>query len=224
MKRKERETPVGPRLRAIGELARRQGYEAGMVERVGGGDPFKVLVSCILSLRTKDELSEEKSRELWLRADSPAGMIALGPDGLARVIFPVGFYRRKAAQIVALSRILIAEHGGLVPDTIDGLLVLPGVGRKTANLVVTAGFGAPGICVDTHVHRIMNRWGYVATASPVETERALRGKLPRRHWLVVNSLLVFFGKTVCQPLSPKCSQCPTAVARPCPRLGVGHSR
>ncbi len=149
-------------------------------------------------------------------------MIGLGAAEIARIIYPVGFYRRKGEQIVAISRLVIERHGGRVPDTIDELVALPGVGRKTANLVLVAGHGKPGVCVDTHVHRIANRWGYVSTRHPDETEQALRQKLPRRHWMDVNRLLVFFGKTVCQPVSPWCSRCP--LGRECPRIGVGRSR
>ena len=193
-----------------------------MVERVTDTDPFLVLVSTILSLRTRDELTEVKSRDLWKHARTPVGMIRLGPDRIARIIYPVGFYRRKAEQIVSISRILIEKHEGRVPSAIDDLLSLPGVGRKTANLVRSVGHGKPGICVDTHVHRIMNRWGYVRTRHPDETEQALRGKLPRRHWMEVNGLLVFFGKTVCQPVSPLCSTCPLEPA--CPAIGVTRHR
>jgi endonuclease-3 len=196
------------------------GYQ-GMVERVGRSDPFLVLVSTLLSLRTRDELTEVKSRELWRHARSPAGMIRLGSARISRIIYPVGFYRRKAEQIVEISRILIDSHSGRVPDTIDELLALPGVGRKTANLVVTVGHGKPGICVDTHVHRIMNRWGYVRTRHPDETEMALRAKLDPKHWITINYLLVFFGKSVCQPVSPLCSTCPLGE---CPRTGVKRHR
>ena len=209
-------------VREIRRLARKEEWYEGMVERVGKQDPFKVLISCILSLRTKDELTEKKSLELWRRATTPRGMIGLGPKKLARIIYPVGFYRRKAAQIVALSRILISEYSGKVPDTIEQLMHLPGVGRKTANLVVSVGFNKPGICVDTHVHRITNRWGYVSTKTPDKTEMALREKLPARLWKDINRLLVYFGKTVCTPVSPKCSICP--LKKQCPAKGVEKHR
>jgi endonuclease-3 len=193
-----------------------------MVERVGRRDPFLVLVSTILSLRTKDELTEKKARELWRHARSPRGMIRLGEKRISSSIYPVGFYRRKAEQIVAMSHIILEKHDGRVPDTIEELVQLPGVGRKTANLVVTAGYGKPGICVDTHVHRIMNRWGYVETNHPDRTELRLREKLPRRHWIPINYLLVFFGKTTCQPVSPLCSTCPLEAR--CPAIGVKRRR
>jgi endonuclease-3 len=220
--RKRNEIEIGKFIGKVKELAEREGEAEGMVERVGRQDPFKVLVSCIMSLRTKDELTEVKSRELWPHASTPGDMIALGPERLARLIYPVGFYRRKADQIVQLSRILIEKHAGRVPGTIEELLALPGVGRKTANLVVSVGFDRPGICVDTHVHRISNRWGYVRTKTPEQTETALRGKLPRRHWKEINRLLVFFGKAVCVPVSPKCSSCP--LGKECPAVGVARHR
>jgi endonuclease-3 len=193
-----------------------------MVERVGQQDPFLVLVSTILSLRTKDELTEVRSRALWRHARSPKGMIRLGSKRIAQIIYPVGFYRRKAEQIVEISRRIIEEHDGQVPDDIDTLVTFPGVGRKTANLVVTAGYGKPGICVDTHVHRIMNRWGYVQTSHPDKTEIALRARLPNKYWMEINYLLVFFGKTVCQPVSPRCSTCP--LVKTCPAVGVTRRR
>jgi len=141
---------------------------------------------------------------------------------IERAIYPVGFYRTKARVILGLCRDLLDRFGGRVPDDIDALLTLKGVGRKTANLVVTIGYDKPGICVDTHVHRISNRWGYVKTKHPEETEMALRRALPRRHWQIYNDLLVTFGQNLCHPTSPWCSRCP--LDRFCPRLGVVHSR
>jgi endonuclease-3 len=220
--KKKRDIPIGSFVKRIEVLARSRGADAGMVEKVGRRDPYRILVSCVLSLRTKDELTEKKSLELWRHASTPEDMVRLGPERLSKIIYPVGFYRRKAGQIIRFSSIILEEHGGRVPDTLEGLLALPGVGRKTANLVVSAGFDKPGICVDTHVHRITNRWGYVRTRTPGETEAALRRKLPRRLWKKINALLVFFGKTLCTPLSPRCSGCP--LARECPAVGVGRKR
>src|SRR5207302_3456039 len=145
-------------------------------------------------------------------------MLALSPRQIETLIYPVGFYRTKARVILGICRDLLERFGGRVPDEIDALLTLKGVGRKTANLVVTEAFGKPGICVDTHVHRISNRWGLVKTPTPEKTETALRLVLPRRYWIEYNSLLVAFGQTLCQPVSPFCSRCP--VARLCPRIGV----
>ena len=186
------------------------------------GDPFKVLVSCILSLRTQDRTTAAASERLFALADGPGDMVRLPIDVIEQAIYPVGFYRIKAVQIREISRILLAEYGGKVPDDLDELLKLKGVGRKTANLVVTIGFGKAGICVDTHVHRICNRWGYVRTTTPGETEEALRAKLPTEYWLVINDLLVTFGQNLCHPISPRCSICP--LQHLCDRVGVGRSR
>ena len=187
-----------------------------------GPDPFRILIGCILSLRTKDEVTYPATERLFAKAKDPRGMIALTPAAIAKTIYPVGFYRTKAKQIRAISRILIAKHGGHVPDTIDELLLLPGVGRKTANLTVTLGFAKPGICVDTHVHRIANRLGWVATKTPDDTEAALRLALPKRWWIPINETLVRHGQQVCKPISPTCSVCP--VTRSCRKLGVDRRR
>jgi len=186
------------------------------------GNPFKVLISCILSLRTQDRTTGAASERLFALADTPEKMMVLPCDTIEKTIYPVGFYRTKAAHILEICRILDTEYGGNVPDEIDELLKLKGVGRKTANLVVTLGYGKPGICVDTHVHRICNRWGYVGTRTPEETEFALREKLPKEYWIVINDLLVTFGQNQCSPLSPKCSTC--RLAHLCDRVGVGKSR
>jgi endonuclease III len=185
-------------------------------------DPFAVLVSTILSLRTKDEVTAAASARLLARAPEPTALLRLPARSIARLVYPVGFYRVKARHLREVARLLLARHGGRVPADLDLLLELPGVGRKVANLVLVLGFGLPGVCVDTHVHRICNRLGYVRTRDPLATEMALRRKLPRRHWLTVNDLLVTFGQNVCGPLSPRCSACP--VAPQCARVGVVRSR
>lgn len=185
-------------------------------------DPFRVLIACLLSLRTKDETTGPASDRLFALADTPENMSRLDPRQIERAIFPVGFYRTKARVVLGVSRDLIERFDSRVPSSIDALLTLKGVGRKTANLVVTQGFGKPGICVDTHVHRISNRLGYVKTKSPEETERALRAKLPRRYWIGYNDLLVSFGQNICLPVSPRCSACPVRVW--CPRVGVKRFR
>jgi len=149
-------------------------------------------------------------------------MMRLPVEEIARLIYPAGFYRNKAAQIADISRRLENDYGGVVPDDIDELLKFKGVGRKTANLVVTLGFGMPGICVDTHVHRICNRWGYVATKAPDETEAVLRKMLPAEYWIGINDLLVAFGQNHCLPVSPYCSSC--CLAGMCDRQGVASSR
>lgn len=185
-------------------------------------DPFRTLISCILSLRTKDATTAAASARLFARARTPEEMAALAPRTIERLIFPVGFYRTKARAIGGICRDLIEKFGGRVPDEIDALLTLKGVGRKTANLVVTEAYGKPGICVDTHVHRISNRWGIVRTKTPAQTEAALRAVLPRRHWRSYNGLLVAFGQTICHPTSPWCSRCPIEAA--CPQIGVARRR
>ena len=146
-------------------------------------DPFRVLIACLLSLRTKDETTGPAAERLFALADTPAVMLRLPAPAIERAIFPVGFYRTKARVILGVCRDLLEHFGSRVPDTIDELLTLKGVGRKTANLVVTVGFGKPGICVDIHVHRISNRLGYVRTRTPEKTEVALRACLPRRDWI-----------------------------------------
>jgi endonuclease-3 len=185
-------------------------------------DPFRVLISCVLSLRTKDETTAAASERLFALADDPETMLRLSEKTIARAIFPVGFYNTKARHIRAICRRLLDMHGGYVPDAMEALLALPGVGRKTANLVLTMGFGKPGICVDTHVHRISNRWGWVKTRKPEQTETALRKILPQRHWIEFNNTLVTFGQHCCTPLSPHCSLCP--VQSDCPQVGVTRRR
>ncbi|NTU82839.1 MAG: endonuclease III [Chloroflexales bacterium] len=199
-------------------------YARPLVDQMGGAGatPFRILVATILSLRTKDTLTAVVAPRLFAAADTPAGLLALGEERAAELIYPVGFYRTKARSIVQICRILLERYDGQVPADLEALLALPGVGRKTANLVLTAGFGLPGICVDIHVHRICNRWGYVRTRDPDATELALRAKLPAQHWLTINGLLVTLGQNICHPTSPRCSACP--VAAYCARVGVTRSR
>jgi endonuclease-3 len=185
-------------------------------------DPFKILIGCLLSLRTKDETTGPAAARLFDAADTPQAILELPVERIERLIYPVGFYRTKARVLHRVCRDLLDRFDGSVPADLDALLTLHGVGRKTANLVVTFGFGLPGICVDTHVHRITNRLGFVRTRAPEETEMALRRRLPKRHWIELNDLLVAFGQTICHPTSPHCSRCP--VARRCARIGVRRSR
>ena len=184
--------------------------------------PFRVLISCVLSLRTQDATTAKASRRLFAVADGPREMLRLTAQRIEKLIFPVGFYKTKAKNILEICRTLMDVHGGEVPDEIDELLKLKGVGRKTANLVVTLGYNKPGICVDTHVHRISNRWGYVRTKTPEKTESALRVKLPKQYWIEYNDLLVSFGQHLCRPISPMCSRCP--VSRYCDQLNVDLRR
>jgi len=181
-------------------------------------DPFEVLVTTILSLRTKDEVTREAARRLLDKVHSPQDIIDLKEQELARLIFPVGFYKTKAKNLKNISKDLIEKFESRVPDDLDELLKLKGVGRKTANLVITLAFGKPGICVDTHVHRVSNRLGYVATKTPEATEMALREKLPRQYWIEYNDLLVTWGQNICRPISPFCSKC--AIRPYCRQVGV----
>jgi endonuclease-3 len=186
------------------------------------GNPFKVLISCILSLRTQDRTTGPASERLFAVAPDAVTLATQSPETVEQAIYPVGFYRIKAVQIIDIARRLLDEYAGRVPDELDELLTFKGVGRKTANLVVTLGYGKPGICVDTHVHRICNRLSYVATRTPDETEMALRLKLPPEYWIGINDLLVMCGQNLCTPVSPRCSICP--VGDLCARNGVERSR
>ncbi len=194
----------------------------GVVAERAADRPFETLVSTILSLRTKDAVTEQASHRLLTQAPTAEAIVSLSSRQIEELIYPVGFFRTKARNLIETSRILLRDHKGKVPRDMDELLKLPGVGRKTANLVLTVGHGDYGICVDTHVHRISNRWGYVKTKTPEKTEFALRRKLPKRYWKSYNDLLVTFGQNLCVPISPWCSKCPVAVY--CARVGVKRHR
>ena len=209
-------------VRTLTRTSRRWNPTAVGIVAQESRDPFQVLISCLISLRTKDEVTGEASARLFRLARTPRTMVDLPASTIARTIYPAGFYRTKARTIREICRTLIGRHGGQVPATMEELLALKGVGRKTANLVLTIGFGKPGICVDTHVHRISNRLGIVETKTPEQTEFTLRQVLPRQHWIPYNDLLVTFGQNLCKPISPLCSACP--VHDDCPQLGVGVRR
>jgi endonuclease-3 len=214
---------MGKVLRNLREQVRKWKVPAvGIVAEQAVDRPFETLVSTILSLRTKDAVTEQASRRLLARAPTPQAIASLPAAEIETLIYPAGFYRTKARSLKETSRILIREHGGKVPRRMEELLKLPGVGRKTANLVITVGHGDYGICVDTHVHRISNRWGYVATKTPEQTEFALRSRLPKKHWKTYNDLLVTFGQNLCVPISPWCSKCP--LERYCEKQGVTRHR
>ncbi len=185
-------------------------------------DPFRILISTILSLRTKDEVTGPATERLFSLASTPGEMLRLSEGEIIKAIYPAGFYRNKARTILHVCRELVEKYNSRVPDTIDELLTLKGVGRKTANLVVTLAYSGKGICVDTHVHRISNRLGYVRTKTPDETEFVLRGTLPEEYWATYNTCLVTFGRDICRPISPLCSQC--CVSDYCERVGVTRSR
>jgi endonuclease III len=184
--------------------------------------PFTVLISCLLSLRTQDRTTIAASERLFAIANAPRPLLAVPVDIIEKAIYPVAFFRVKARTIHDICRHLIERFGGDVPPDLDDLLTLPGVGRKTANIVVTMAFRQKGIAVDTHVHRISNRLGYVRTKNADATEMALRRKLPKRYWIMFNDLLVAYGQNLCKPISPMCSQC--KISQYCRRVGVRVSR
>ncbi len=195
-------------------------YQVPVVDLIAAQtkDPFQVLVATILSARTKDEVTAAAVKKLFKKVQVPDDLASLGREQLEKIIYPVGFYRNKAKYLEQLPVVLKTKFQGQVPADMEGLLALPGVGRKTANLVLAVAFGEPAICVDTHVHRIMNIWGYVETETPLQTERALREKLPEKYWLEINSILVAFGQGTCTPQRPHCDRC--VIAKYCPQRGV----
>jgi endonuclease III len=183
---------------------------------------FPVLVATIISLRTKDEVTVLAAERLLSEAESPQSMASLPEARIAALIYPAGFYKTKARNLKSICAILLEKYGGAVPNDEEELLALPGVGRKTAALVRAEGFGLLDICVDTHVHRVSNRMGWLSSLSPDETQAKLKAVLPQEHWIEINPLLVSFGKSICVPVSPKCSICPFRAG--CPRIGVEKSR
>ena len=201
---------AGGKLPSVSEIARRD------------RDPFRILISTLLSLRTKDDVTDAASERLFAIASNARALANLDLKRIEQLIYPVGFYRTKARVIHDVANRLEAEFGGKVPNTIEALLDFKGVGRKTAALVVSLGFDTPAICVDTHVHRISNRLGWIRTRTPNETEEALMAMVPRKFWISINEIMVGFGQRVCTPLSPHCSTCP--VVKWCRRVGVGRSR
>ena len=210
--------PIETVLALLGQEVR--GLQVPVVDLIAAqtSDPFKVLVATILSARTKDEVTAAASRRLFERAGTPQELAELSVAELEQLIYPVGFFRNKARHLSQLPEALATRFQGVVPSEIEDLVTLPGVGRKTANLVRTVAFSLPAICVDTHVHRIMNIWGYVETTTPLQTEMALRKKLPEQYWLSFNSILVAFGQGICRPVAPHCDAC--CISEYCPRLGV----
>ncbi len=185
-------------------------------------NPYLVLISCILSLRTKDKTTIEACRRLFAFADNPKMMVRLKAQRLESLIYPVGFYRNKSKVILEISKRIITDFSGKVPGNLEGLLGFKGVGRKTANLVLGLGFGIPAICVDTHVHRISNRLGWVKTRSAEETEQALKKIIPKKYWIKLNTVLVAFGQNICLAVSPYCSKC--VVQSFCNKRGVNKFR
>lgn len=185
-------------------------------------DPYYVLISTVISLRTKDDVTIKASRRLFDNASTPAQMIELSVEEIEKLIYPAGFYKRKAIQIKEISKILVEKYDGKVPSNAEELMALPGVGLKTTNLTLNLGFGIVAICVDCHVHQITNRLGWIKTKTPEESEKALMDIMPKRFWIPLNELLVSYGQEVCTSVSPKCSMCPQNAN--CPQIGVIHSR
>lgn len=181
-------------------------------------DPFIVLISCILSLRTNDRTTYPATLRMLKLGKTPADFAKVSANDLSKAIYPVGFYKNKTEQIIELSKTLVEKYNSKVPDTIEELIKFKGVGRKTANLVLSEGFNKRAICVDVHVHRICNRLGYVQTKTPEETEFELRKKLPEKYWIDINSLLVTHGQNVCKPIKPLCKICP--INAYCDKIGV----
>ena len=199
-------------------------FNEPVVSKIAGdnGNPYKILISTLLSLRTKDDVTLKASERLFKLADNPYEMVELSKEYIEKAIYPVGFYHRKAQQILDISREIIKKYNGKIPPSLEELLSLKGVGRKTANLVLSEGFGVKSIAVDTHVHRISNRIGLVKTKNPEETEFALMKVLPKKYWTIFNKLLVTLGQNICTPISPKCSICP--IEPYCKKVNVLKSR
>ncbi len=213
---------IGKVIKILGKEVKKWDVPVINFMAVSTGDPFKVLISTLLSLRTKDDTTADASKRLFNKASTPEEIIKLGEKNVGKLIYPVGFYNVKAKKIVKLCKSLVDEYDSKVPDDLDELLKFDGVGRKTANLVITVGFNKPGICVDIHVHRISNRFGYIKTKTPDQTEMVLRKKLPKKFWIDYNYILVSFGQHLCRPVSPFCSICP--VEKYCLKKGVERNR
>lgn len=219
---RKKEFPVEPVLARLSALAPSWNAPVVTFMATSDDDPWRVLAACILSLRTRDQVTAQAAARLFGRAPDPTATLAVPEKALAKLIYPVGFYATKARTLRRIARLLLDAHGGQVPRTREELLELPGVGRKTANLVLSQAYALPAICVDTHVHRIPNRWGLIRTKTPEQSEEALSKVVPERLWIDLNPTLVAFGQTICQPVSPRCSTCP--VAAECARVGVTTSR
>lgn len=209
-------------LKILREYAEEEDPPTLMMIKEEGSDPYRILVGTVLSLRTRDETTLAAARKLFAAAPDMASLAKMDPDDVEPLIIPVGFYKTKSVQLVQMAKLLMEQYAGQVPRTREELLALPGVGRKTANLVLSLAYGVEAICVDTHVHRIANRLGWVATKDAEETEHRLMQILPREYWAELNELMVIYGQEVCTPVSPHCSQC--AFGSECPRIGVVQHR
>ncbi|MGC9310270.1 MAG: endonuclease III domain-containing protein [Candidatus Aenigmatarchaeota archaeon] len=213
---------IGEVIRILEKFTKKYNLPVAELLEKWKDDPFKILVTIVLSSRTKDEVTADAAKRLFSKMHFIGDIKKIPPEKIEGLIFPVGFYKTKARRIREMVVVLDKNFGGQVPETIEELTTIPGVGRKTANLVVYAAFKRPGVCVDTHVHRILNRLGYISTKTPHETEMELRQKLPKKYWAMTNATLVMFGRSICTPVSPFCSKCP--VAKFCEKVGVLRSR
>jgi len=214
--------PIEEALRAVEKHVKK--FQLPWLDKLSSQkqDPFKVLVSCLLSLRTQDRTTAIATQRLFSKIQTPEDLTGISVEELEKLIYPVGFYRTKARRLKQIARILIDKYNSRVPDNMDSLLSLPGVGRKTANIVLSLGYQKNAIAVDTHVHRITNRWGFVKTRTPEQTEKALMARVPMKYWRKLNSLLVAFGQVICKPITPVCSRC--LLADYCPKIGVKKHR
>ena len=199
-------------------------YDTPVAElvKVQTQDPFKILVATIMSSRTNDKTTAKVAKQLFIKINKPQDFHLYSQQQIEQMIYPIGFYKNKARYLKQLPTVLQQRFKGRIPQTIEELLELPGVGRKTANLVVSVAFDKPGICVDVHVHRIVNRIGYIKTKDPLETEMKLRKILPQRYWKRVNRVLVAYGQNLCTPLRPFCSRC--KISRYCKKINVKKAR
>jgi endonuclease-3 len=185
-------------------------------------DPFKVLISCLLSLRARDENTEKVSKQLYEVANSPEEIVKIPIKKLEKLIFSSGHYKKKARVLQSVSQDLITRFNSKVPDKKEDLLSIKGVGPKTANIVLAFAFNQLVLPIDTHCHRIPNRLGWIKTKTPEQTEKELEKILPKIYWADFNAIFVQFGRDICQPVSPKCSECP--INQYCKRVGVERSR
>ncbi|MCX8023421.1 MAG: endonuclease III [Syntrophorhabdaceae bacterium] len=214
--------PIGELIKTLKKTFEEKPPFITRLSRKRKRDPFIILMGTLLSLRTKDELTEKVIDRLVSYAKTPEEILSMPEEKLKELIYPVGFYKNKAATLKHVSKEILERYQGKVPESLDELLAIKGIGRKTANLVITEAFKKPGICVDTHVHRISNRMGLVSTKHPDKTEEKLREILPKKYWTIYNTLLVTFGKTICKPISPLCSECPVSYL--CKKVGVTKTR
>jgi endonuclease-3 len=212
----------GPLIRTLRRAVKKKIMPSVSQVAYESPSPYRILISTVISLRTKDEVTLKAAEKLFERAPDPEKLASLTEKEIQSLIYPAGFYKNKAKHLKKIAQILITQHNSRIPDDQEALLALPGVGRKTANLVLNLGFGIRAICVDTHVHRVSNRMGWVNTKTPEQTEFALMEILPGKYWIEINELLVRFGQNICTPVSPYCSSCP--VYSECRRVGVTRSR